>query len=408
MTRAIGVGLVTVLVLFLAPAVLAESAVEMREVVKLEEIDIGLEGASTSPDGEIVIAYGAESSIYRIESFTPGNNSDLYWDGSERLLDADFHPVGQTALIVGEGGVVLRYIRTNNSLESAGGEVYFGKTELRAVSWNGDGSWAYIGGEMGWMWRARGIEGGGIEVYPIEGRGTSDINGISCLSGVNICVISTSVDGIGVIDADHELHWVGGTGYPWVDVVCPSGGGDACVSISSDRNIAIVSINPFDVSSTEVSIVQLQDIEGQFNGIEVQSDGRSLISMVPFAIIEHDLGGRLSFPWLENPDAVDFSPSIAGERIVSTWSTGENTGWLITGPGNIVEFRPTGEDSSNGLLGIWIGVVVLGGAILLVASLIVSSSPGLSRWLAIKIGSDEERGRAQRELRRQGRRKKRA
>ena len=107
-----------------------------------------------------------------------------------------------------------------------------------------------------------------MEVYPIEGRGTSDINGISCLSGVNICVISTSVDGIGVIDADHELHWVGGTGYPWVDDVCPSGSGDACVSISSDRNIAIVSINPFDVSSSEVSIVQLQDIEGQFNGIE--------------------------------------------------------------------------------------------------------------------------------------------
>ncbi|SVE17562.1 uncharacterized protein METZ01_LOCUS470416, partial [marine metagenome] len=225
-TRAIGVGLVAVLVLFLAPAVLAESAVEMREVVKLEEVDIGLEGASISPDGEIVIAYGAESSIYRIESFTPGNNSDLYWDGGERLLDADFHPVGQTALIVGEGGVVLRYIRTNNSLESAGGEVYFGKTELRAISWNGDGSWAYIGGEMGWMWRARGIEGGGMEVYPIEGRGTSDINGISCLSGVNICVISTSVDGIGVIDADHELHWVGGTGYPWVNDVCPSGSGD--------------------------------------------------------------------------------------------------------------------------------------------------------------------------------------
>jgi len=40
-----------------------------------------------------------------------------------------------------------------------------------------------------------------------------------------------------------------------------------------------------------------------------------------------------------------------------------------------------------------------------VASLVVSSSPSMSRWLAIKIGSEEERFRAERELRRLGRKK---
>tara|TARA_B100000959_G_scaffold273398_1_gene323880 strand:- start:2160 stop:3359 length:1200 start_codon:yes stop_codon:yes gene_type:complete len=396
---------VTLVVLLLAPSASAESAVKIGELVKIGGGDVGLEGAVISPDGEIVIAYGADSSIFLIEAPNPENNSKLEWNGSERLLDADFHPGGQTSLIVGELGKVIRFIRAENSVESAGGEMHFGQTELRAISWNDDGSWAYIGGEMGWIWRARWLEGGGMEAHAVEGRGTSDVNGISCVGGTGSCVISTSVDGIGVIDSDHEVHWIGGTGYPWIDVACPGGVENDCVAISSDKNIAIVRVDAFDASASDIGIVQLQDLEGRFNGIEMQSDGKSLITMAPFAIIEHDLSPRMSFPWLENADAVNFDPSIAGERIVATWPTDESTGWLLTGPGHIVEFGPADDDGTNGLLGIWIGVVVLGGVTLLVASLVVSSSPSMSRWLAIKIGSEEERFRAERELRRLGRKK---
>ncbi|MDP6985733.1 MAG: hypothetical protein QGH38_00745 [Candidatus Thalassarchaeaceae archaeon] len=57
------------------------------------------------------------------------------------------------------------------------------------------------------------------------------------------------------------------------------------------------------------------------------------------------------------------------------------------------------------MLTIWIGIIVLGGAILLVLSLITSSSQTLSRWMALAIGSEDERRRAKREGRRKGRRK---
>ena len=43
------------------------------------------------------------------------------------------------------------------------------------------------------------------------------------------------------------------------------------------------------------------------------------------------------------------------------------------------------------MLEIWIGIIILGGATLLVASLMVSSSPKLSNWLTKRIGSEEER-----------------
>jgi len=395
---------VGVIVLLLLQSVSADSAVELGEVVRLGEVDLGLEGAAVSPDGEIVITYGADSSIFLIEASHPQSHSKLDWEGSEVLLDADFHPGGQTAFIVGKEGVALRFTREDSAVGSAGGELYFGKTELRSVSWNADGSWAYIGGEMGWIWRARGLEGGGMEVHPIEGRGASDVNAIACLAGVNICVVSTSVDGIGVIDANHELHWIGGTGYPWIDATCPGRGENACVLISNDRNIAIVDLEIGDASSSEVTIVQLQDVNGQFSGIAEQSDGKSIISVVPYAMIEHDLALRLSFPWLENSDVVSFDPAISGERLVATWSVGVHSGWAITSSGTIVAFNPVSNDRTDGILGVWVGVVIVGGAILMVLSLIVSSSPRLSEWLTLRIGSEEERKGVLREQRRRSRR----
>ena len=246
------------------------------------------------------------------------------------------------------------------------------------------------------------MENGDLEAFALEGRRGSDVNDISCVPGSNICVLSTSVDGIGIIDGDHGLHWIGGFGLPWVGVVCPSGSEMQCVAVSTDLTIAIVSINPGDPSKSIIfdnDVFTLQDAEGLINGIEVQSEGISLISTAPFGIIEHDLQARASFKWLENSDAVNFSAQVSGERIVSTWGTGSFEGWLITSEGSIVSFSPMEDSSNGGLLEIWIGIVILGGAALLVISLLTSSSPRLSRWVAIRIGSEEERKRAIREER---------
>lgn len=400
-----------ILVLLSSPLVVAQSQVEMESVVVLDEVDLGLEGASVSPDGKTILAYGAESAVFVIESEAPGNNSKSDFIGDENLLDASFHPSGNTALLVGEMGLVLRFISVNSTIEIAGGASNFGSTELKAVSWNGDGSWAYIGGEDGWIWRFRALNGGGLEAIPLENRGESDVNSISCLRGYNICIVSSSVDGIGVINQEHELFWIGGYGNPWIDVTCPSSTSMECVAISSDLTIARIRMNMEDPSKTTIydnEIVQLKGFDGIMTGINVQKDGSSLISLAPFGLIEHDLEESKSFHWLDNTDAVDFDASISGERIVSTWGTGPFEGWVLTGSGTVVSFTMSTTDEGGAMLEIWIGIIILGGASLMIVSLLTSSSPRLSRWVTKKIGSEEERKSVIREERRLSKKKGRA
>ena len=408
MSGRVATAIAMTLALLVVQSAHAQSAVELGRTHSLGEVDLGIEGASISPDGELVIIHGKESAIFAVNSSSPGEFSKIEWNYSSDLVDSSFHPNGQTALIVGDSGTVLRYMREQNMVEEAVDDMFLGQTNLNAVSWKGDGSWAYVGGEDGWIWRVRGIDGGGSEVVPLEGRGSSDVNAISCLPGTNVCVISSSVDGIGVIDGEHEIHWIGGVGYPWIDAVCPTGISNECVAVSTDRTIGIVSINADNPGNSKVyenDIVKLHGIDGQFNGIEIQSESRSLISMAPFELVEHDLEERASYPWLENEDVVMFDPIVSNDRVVSSWSTGINTGWVVTSTGKIIDFSPESEEAGGGVLTIWIGIIVLGGAILLVLSLITSSSQTLSRWMALAIGSEDERRRAKREGRRKGRRK---
>ena len=411
MERGVIVGIMGAIVLLFSPMAAAQSVVDMGSVVILEEIDLGMEGIAESPEGDSILAFGSESTIFVIDPMIPANNSRVDSIGSEDLLDGSFHPSGNTALLVGGEGSVLRFIAANSTIENAGGVSIFGSTELKAVSWNGDGSWAYIGGEGGWIWRFRGLDGGGVEAIPLENRGESDINAISCLRGYNICIVSSSVDGIGVINQEHELFWIGGYGNPWIDVACPSTTLMECVVISSELTIARIRVSIEDPSKTTIydnDIVQLQGFGGIMTGINIQKDGSSLISLAPFGLIEHDLEVSKSFHWLDNDDAVDFDASISGERIVSTWGTGAFDGWILTDSGSVVSFTTATESEGGTMLEIWIGIIILGGTTLMIASLVTSSSPSLSRWVTKRIGSEEERKSAIREERRLSRKKGRA
>ena len=138
------------LVLLLVQSAQAQSAVELGRLHSLGEGDLGIEGASISPDGELVIVHGKESAIFAVNSSSPEEFSKIEWNYSRDLVDSGFHPNGQTALIVGDSGAVLRYMREQNVVEEAVDDILLGQTNLNAVSWKGDGSWAYVGGEGGW------------------------------------------------------------------------------------------------------------------------------------------------------------------------------------------------------------------------------------------------------------------
>ena len=398
-------------IILLTPSSLAQSTVELEGSISMGDGDLGIEGISVSVDQGLILAHGANSGVFLIDSNSPENNSHIEWSGDYSLLDSSFHPREETAIIVGEGGNVLRVTLANSSIEQAGGPSTFGDTLLTSVSWNGDGSWAYIGGEDGWIWRFRGTDDGGIEAIVLENRGERVISGISCLRGYNICAVTSTLGGIGIIDQEHGLHWIGGFGTPWVDITCHSSEVPECIAISSDLNIASIVVDVSEASETRIydnNIVQLQGFVGVMTGIEVQSDGISLISLAPFGLIAHDKGASKSFHWLDNVDVVEFDVAISDQRIVGTWGSGFFEGWLITDKGTLVSFGPAEQDDDNSMLEIWIGIIILGGATLLVTSLMVSSSPKLSNWLTKKIGSEEERKAVMREERLKSRKKRRA
>ncbi len=327
--------------LFHAPIVIGESIVDLGRVVSLHDSDIGLENAVSSNNGRVVLAFGVGSTIYKINSTVPENFDEILWNGSDDLLDADFHPSDESALIVGKNGVVLRFSKSGNNVTDAGGRIFFGQTELNAISWNGDGSWSYIGGQDGWIWRARGTENGGLDVIPIEDRMISDITGIDCIRERNMCVISTKSDGIGIIDDNHKITWIGGNGYPWKEVICPENSDTACVAISDEKNIATVNIDIFKVEDSTMEIVQLLELDGLFTDIFHHEDSKSLISLIPFSVIEHDLKEERSYPWLNNSDVKEFSTEISNELIIYSWSNGRDNGWIITSSGNIIQFTPS-------------------------------------------------------------------
>ena len=395
----------------LVMAQISQSVVVLDQVEILDETDLGIEGVVISPDGESVIAYGSDSSIFIIDPNAPKNYSRVEAFGSISLLDASFHPGGRTVLLVGQGGAALRIVVANHSVESAGGASIFGETDLTAISWNSDGSWAYVGGEEGWIWKYRGLDDGRVEAAPLDNRGTSDISSISCLRESNVCIVLTAFDGIGIINQEHELSWIGGFNHPWVDVECKSISSFECVAVSSDLAIARINVNTVDPSETMIhdnDIVQLLGIQGVMTGIYPHWEGNSLISMAPFGLIEYNSDEGKALHWLDNSEVVDFDVLISGERVVGTWATGYFEGWVVTDKGSVVSFGPIVSESSGSILEIWVGVIILGGTALMILSLVSSSSPRFSRWITKRIGSEEEKKSAIREERRISRKRGRA
>tara|TARA_B100000073_G_scaffold347584_1_gene362402 strand:+ start:1201 stop:2361 length:1161 start_codon:yes stop_codon:yes gene_type:complete len=352
-----------------APIAIGESVVGLGKVISIHDSDIGLETAVSSNDGNILLTFGVGNSIYKINSTNPENFDEIYFNGSDDLIDADFHPSDKSALIVGENGLVLRFSRSDNNVTDAGGRIFFGQTELMAISWNGDGSWSYIGGQDGWLWRARGTENGGLDVFPIEDRKISDVTGIDCIRERNFCIISTKSDGIGIIDDDHKITWIGGNGYPWKDVVCPKNADNVCIAISDEKNIATIRINIFMVEDSTIEVIQLLELEGLFTDIFYYEGSKSLISLAPFSIIEHDYVEERSYPWLKNSDVSEYNSEISRELVIYSWTVGQGNGWILTSPGNIIEYSPSKLQEENQFFDEIFAVIIVG----LVAAILLTT-----------------------------------
>jgi hypothetical protein len=140
----------------------------IKENLSISEEDLGLNGVTIDTDGTTALVYGLEGYVRVLDATDPSEQVEMVWNGVSELHDADFHPGGQTALIVGEHGVVLRYAKQDQSLERAASDVSLDYAKITAVAWNTAGSWAYLGTEEGQICRMRAAEDGGAEIHALS------------------------------------------------------------------------------------------------------------------------------------------------------------------------------------------------------------------------------------------------
>ena len=377
-----------IVVMLASHSVLAVSAVELGKGISLSDEDLGLNGVEVDSEGNTAVVYGQDGYVRVLDAKDPTQQVEMAWSGSQELLDADFHPAGQTALIVGEHGVVLRYAKQDQSLEMAASDVDLGYAKMTSVAWNTAGSWAYVGTEEGQIWRLRVTAGGGAELHSLSASGTSSIMAMDCHDTIMMCVVAAAVEGIGIIQRDHTFTWVGGTGYPWTGVECPSGETPYCVAVADNQVIAHIELNPEDLSASIPSISRLPDLDVYFVGIEAQQGDRTLIATTPTSLIEHDVSLNSSFPWLEHSDIDDLN--VSSDRIVGTWATGTDTGWIVTSRGYLNQYSPP-SSGSTGILSLWIVIAIPAATGLVVLSLVYSASTKMQDWTIERIGNEDEK-----------------
>jgi hypothetical protein len=337
-----------IVVTILIPIIGAESALELGEVVHLEDSDIGLLGATIDSQNEQVLAYGKNSKIIIINPVNPEDNFDITWNSGFNLSDADYHPSGNTAIIVGESGLVLRYSKETGNVQRVGNFVQFNNDNLESISWNADGSWAYIGSEEGNIWKFRGGIGNSSEVQLISDRILSKVTSIDCHQDVNICIVSTISEGIGIIDDSHRINWIGGTNYPWVDINCPDG--NSCIAISSENNLGAIGLNLDKPFESSLKVTYLDNIFGKLICVEHQNKNVNLISLVPFSLIEFNSTTGDAFSGIEYKDVKEFSASISDEIIISTWGIDKDGGWILTSQGTAIKYDQIILNSNSSLL----------------------------------------------------------
>lgn len=352
----------------------ASSAVGMDDFESLPGDDLGLAGAVLSPSKELVIAFGQDSNVIVFSASDPSDYIETPSIGNSSLNDASFHPSGNSALIVGDNGTVLRYSDLDKSLTDAGVKNLSG-SDLLSVSWSLSGSWAYIGSSEGEIWRVRASGDGGAETHLLEGlAGHSPVTSIDCISEGIVCVASTTFNGIAIIQRDHSLNWIGGSSTSWSDMECLDSS-NSCVAISSNI-LGTIKVNTSNPDKSTISGVEIIGLEGVLSTLADHSENRFLISMAPFGIVEHDLEKNATFPWLENSDVENENIQLSGERVVSTWSLNENTGWILTDRGNLASFHTVGGTVENSIVSSILSMAVLL-AILGFASTVIMSIFGL-------------------------------
>ncbi len=370
------------MLVFFFSSVQAESVVESNTLVSISDEPLFLNALDSNEKESLAI--GDEGSVFLIPNDDPESSQKLDPITNQDLNAVDFHPAGN-AFIVGDSGRVIRYDYQDQRLSNVSGTGLVEISSLTAVAWNTNGAWAYIAADSGRIWRFRSTIADG-EMYALENTRESPVSSIDCHSVVRICVISTESDGIGIIDDQHEITWLGGGAIIWNDTECGSGNVPVCVAVGSNRNVGTIRLDDSSLGETVLDVVVLSEASGEFSKICGHSENRMMIATTPFGLIDHRPKSEESFPWFEHVDAANQHLDVASRAIVCSWSTSEAEGWILNSKGDAINFIPIEIEDPllTSLAGYALAVVVVVSVPGIVLGLIFMNSPKMqatyNRW----------------------------
>lgn len=380
MRRALALALMAVLFLPLAQADVT-TRIQMRDAGVLGETDLGILGGALSPDSQTVLLYGQDGFVHLVSATSAddrGLDVDLSTGRSVDVNDVHWHPRGNTALLVGDEGLAMRYDTYDHSITNVNDSFAVIGQPLTSVTWRPSGDFAYVASENGSVWKF--AEHTGFEV--VENTRSSAVTDLTCHRDYNICFLTTLNDGVAVIDQGHELTWLGQTGSEtWVAVDCPDPLLNECTAFGSGLRSKVLEINILDASQTRAGETFAVDLlVADHTGVSSGNDLSTLIHIAPLGLLRYEPVSNTVFTVLVPSDAAAFDEVIGGRAMAAVWETDEHRGFFVTQFGNIVAFEPEVEEVEMNIM----TVLVFGAVAVSVPGVILGLTYMNSPWLQRK------------------------
>jgi hypothetical protein len=378
--RSLSVALLAVLVLSLplataAPAVVLEDHGEIEAPGAITAIDV-------RPGGAAVLLVGEDGFAHRIDGAQPTRRDLDVQLGSGRTADfhdVDWHPGGATALLVGASGMLMRYEADTHAITAVDGSALLAGRNLIGVEWRPGADVAYIAAEDGALWR---YAAGSGPVLIDDGLSTTDITSLTCHRSANICVVTTSDDGIALIGREHEVVWLSGTSTTtWVAAVCSDATLNECTAFGMGLTTVVIRLNTETTSESSVGKVRpLVPMPSEMTGASVAAGGSALVHLSPMGLLRHDPISDEVYDHLNAEQLVAFDPVVAGRAIAGVWEDSVGTGWLLTADGDLIGMTPDMTEAQAGLFETLGGIVVAIAVIGTIVGLAFMNSPKLQAW----------------------------
>ena len=375
----LAVVLVGVLMMPVATAELT-SRIELVDRGTLNDTDLGITVGSVSPDGQDVLLGGLNGYARLLSADEADDRAmdvELVTGRNSTVNDVAWHPRGNTALLVGDDGMAMRYDTYDHSITYVNGTFTVLGYELTSVVWRPSGDFAYVAAATGEVWKF--AEHTGFEL--LDNLGVSRVTDIACHRNYNVCVMATVDEGMAIIDEGHAVGWLTQTAaQTWVGVDCASPILNECVGFASGLTSSVVRINTIEPrQSTIEDPGRITLPSGEYVSVSRGHDGTSLVHLAPLGLVRNTPMSGEAFTVLVPGDAANWDEIIAGRGLAVVWETSQHRGFIITDFGNIIEFSPATEEVDMNIM----DVLVLGAVSIsvpgVILGLIYMNSPWMQR-----------------------------